>query len=177
MPKKPEELKDRIKGLIHMPMTVFDEKDDIDEKAIRTGLRHALKALKGEEAVFLVTGGTGEVYALTDEEMMRVWRLAVEEIGGAFPIIAGTGRPATKLTIQLSQKAQETGVDGVLIITPYYNLVTQDGIYRHFRTIAENIDLGIMVYNNPVMSKMWIPPELMVRLSKIRNVIADKENT
>ena len=174
---RPDELRRKIKGLIHMPMTIFDKRDEIDEKALRKGLRFALNALKGEDAVFLVTGGTGEVYALTDDELMRVWRIAVEEVGGKFPIIVGAGRPATKLTIQLSQKAQEIGADGVLIISPYYNLVTQEGLYRHFKMIAENIDIGIMIYNNPVMSKMWIPSDLMVQLSKIKNIVADKENT
>jgi 4-hydroxy-tetrahydrodipicolinate synthase len=177
MPMKPEELRQRIRGLIHMPMTHFDESDELDEVAIRRGLGHALNALKGEDAVFLITGSTAEFYAMTEEENMRVWNIVLEEVNGTFPIIAGTGRPATKLTIGISQKAQELGIDGVLIVPPYYNLVTQEGLYRHYKMIAENIDIGIMIYNNPVASKLWIPPDLMARLSKIRNIIADKENT
>jgi 4-hydroxy-tetrahydrodipicolinate synthase len=174
---KPEELRQRIRGLIHMPMTHFDENDQLDEVAIRKGLRHALNALKGEDAVFLITGSTAEFYAMTDEENMRVWNIVLEEVNGKFPIIAGTGRSGTRVSIEMSQKAQEAGVDGVLIVHPYYNLVTREGLYRHYKTIAENIDVGIMIYNNAVASKLWIPPDLMAKLSKIRNIVADKENT
>jgi 4-hydroxy-tetrahydrodipicolinate synthase len=114
---------------------------------------------------------------MSDEENRRVIRTAVEEVNGRFPVIAGTGRPGTKLTIEMSQIAQETGADGVLIVHPYYHLVTKDGLYRHYKAVAESIDIGIMIYNNPVTSKLWIPPELMARLSKIKNIVADKENT
>ena len=177
MPMKPEELRQRIRGLIHMPMTHFDENDQLDEVAIRRGLRHAVNVLKGEDAVFLITGSTAEFYAMTDEENMRVIRIVLEEVNGKFPVIAGTGRPGTKVSIEMSQKAQQAGVDGVLIVHPYYNLVTREGLFRHYETMAENIDVGIMIYNNPVASKLWIPPDLMAKISKIRNIVADKENT
>jgi len=177
MTTTPEQLKDRIKGLIHMPMTHFDESGELDESAIRVGVRHALTALKGEDALFLIAGTTAEFYALTDEEILRIIRLVVQEVDRKFPILAGTGRAGTKLTIEMSQKAQQLGVDGVLIVAPYYNLATEEGLYRHYESVASNIDVGIMIYNNPVASKVWIPPHLMKRLSKIRNIIADKENT
>jgi len=177
MAMKPEELRERIKGIVHILMTIFDERDQIDEKAIRTCLRHGLKALKGEDAVFLITCSASEFYALTDDETLSIMRLVVEEVDGKFPVIAGTGRPGTKLTIEMSQKAQEAGANGVLIVAPYYNLVTEEGLYRHYQMIAENIDIGIMIYNNPVASKLWIPPDLMARLSRIKNIVADKENT
>lgn len=69
---------------------------------------------------------------------MRIIRLSVEEVNGKFPILAGTGRAGTKLTIEMSQKAQRLGVDGALIVTPYYNLATEEGLYRHFKSIADN---------------------------------------
>jgi 4-hydroxy-tetrahydrodipicolinate synthase len=177
MSMTPEQLRDRIKGIVHMPMTHFGDEDEIDEGAIRLAVQHALKALEGEDAVFLIAGTTAEFYALTDEEVLRIIGLIVEEVSGRFPIIAGTGRAGTKLTIEMSQKAQHLGVDGVLIVPPYYNLATEEGLYRHYKSAAQSIDIGIMVYNNPVASKLWIPPHLMRRLSKIPNVIADKENT
>ena len=92
-------------------------------------------------------------------------------------MVAGTGRAGTTLTVKASQKAQESGADGVMIVPPYYQPVTTEGLYRHYKTIAENIDLGIMVYNNPMASRLWIPPALMARLSKIETIVADKENT
>lgn len=103
--------------------------------------------------------------------------IGVEEIIGRFPVIAGMGRPGTKLTIGMSQSAQNLGADGVLIVNPYYQPVIKEGLFRHFKEVAENIDIGIMIYNNPVTTKLWIPPDLIARLSKVDNIVADKENT
>jgi len=177
MPMKPEELRKRMRGVIHLVMTHFDETDRLDEDALRKSLRFTLKALNGEDAVFLVTGSTAEFYAMTEEENRRIIRITVEEVDGKLPVIAGTGRCGTKLTIEMSRFAQEAGADGVLVVNPYYHLVTREGLYRHFEAVAGSIDIGIMIYNNPVTSKLWIPPDLMARLSKIENIIADKENT
>jgi 4-hydroxy-tetrahydrodipicolinate synthase len=106
---KPEELLKKTKGVVHLVMTHFDQDDRLDEKALRKSLQFVIKALEGEDAVFLVTGSTAEFYAMSDEENRRVIRTAVEEVNGRFPVIAGTGRPGTKLTIEMSQIAQETG--------------------------------------------------------------------
>ncbi|MBD3306257.1 hypothetical protein GF339_07695 [candidate division KSB3 bacterium] len=177
MPMSPQELKQHLKGVIHLVMTPFMDADDLDEEALRVGVRHAVNALKGEDAVFLATGSTAEFYAMTEEENARAIQIIVAEVSGEFPVIAGTGRAGTKLTVKASQQAQELGADGVMVVPPYYNPVTKDGIYRHFKTVAENIDLGIVVYNNPLACRLWIPPDLMVRLSKIDKVVGDKENT
>lgn len=177
MSMKPKELKDKIKGIIHLVVSPFDENGQLDEKALRKSLEFTINALKGQDAVFLTTGSTAEFYAMTDEECKKAIAVAVEEVAGKFPVIAGTGRPGTKLTIKMSQYAQHAGADGVLVVSPYYQPPTKEGLFRHFKEVAENIDIGIMIYNNPVTSKLWIPPELMARLSKIENIVADKENT
>ncbi len=177
MSMTPKELKKNIKGLIHLVMTHFTEDGELDEPALRKSVKHVANALKGIDAVFLATGSTAEFYAMTNEENNRVIRIVVEEVNGEFPVMAGTGRAGTKLTIEASQQAQTLGADGVMIISPYYQPVTKEGLYRHFKTIAENIDIGMMIYNNPAASKLWIPPDLMAKLSKIENVVADKENT
>jgi 4-hydroxy-tetrahydrodipicolinate synthase len=177
MPLKPNELKDKIKGVIHLVMTHFDENDRLDEKAIRESVNQVANALKGVDAVFLTTASTAEFYAMTDEECKKAISIVVEEVAGRFPVMAGTGRPGTKWTIEMSQFAQDAGADGVLIVNPYYQMPTKEGLYSHFHKIAQNIDIGIMIYNNPVTTKLWIPPDLMARLSKIENIIADKENT
>jgi 4-hydroxy-tetrahydrodipicolinate synthase len=176
MPMTSAQLKERIKGMIHLVMTHFDEEDRLDDKAVRAGLRHAVEALKGQDAVFLATGSTAEFYALGEEENKQIIRTVVEEVGGSFPVIVGTGRPGTRLTIEMSQFAQTAGADGVLVVSPYYQPTTLEGLLRHFRLIAKNIDIGIMIYNNSVASKLWIPPDLMARLAKIENIVADKEN-
>jgi len=174
---EPKELKDKIKGIIHLVVSPFDKNGQLDEKMLRKSLNFTINALKGQDAVFLTTGSTAEFYAMTDDECKKAIAVAVEEVAGKFPVIAGTGRPGTKLTIEMSQSAQNLGADGVLVVSPYYQPATKEGLFRHFKEVAENIDIGIMIYNNPVTSKLWIPPELMARLSKIENIIADKENT
>ena len=174
---KPQELKENIKGIVHLVMTHFDEEGEVDEKAIRVSVKHVANALKGIDAVFLTTGSTAEFYAMTDEECKKIIKTVIEEVNGEYPVITGTARAGTKWTIEMSQYAQDAGADGVMVISPYYNPVTQEGLYRHYKKIAESIDIGIMIYNNPVISKLWIPPELMARLSKIENVVALKENT
>jgi 4-hydroxy-tetrahydrodipicolinate synthase len=177
MPMSPNELKDKIKGLIHLVVTHFDQDDRVDEKALRKSVGHVAEALEGTDAVFLTTGSTAEFYAMTDEECRKAIGIVVEEVARRFPVIAGTGRPGTKYTIEMSQFAQEAGADGVLIVSPYYQPGTEDGLFRHFKTVAESIDIGIMIYNNPTTTKLWIPPSLMARLSKIPNIVANKENT
>jgi len=172
----PRQLKDAIKGVIHLVMTPFDEKEELDEKALHRTVRDAVAVLKGEDAVLLVTGSTGEFYAMNDEENKRVATIVVEAANGEIPVIIGTARGGTKYTIEMSQHAQSVGADGVMIVAPYYHMVTREGLYRHYKMVAESIDIGIMVYNNSITSKLSIDPELMARLSKIPNIIANKEN-
>jgi len=177
MAMSPNELKDKIKGVIHLVVTHFDRDDRVDEKAIRKSVNHVASALKGTDAVFVTTGSTAEFYAMTDEECRKTIGVIIDEVAGRFPVIAGTGRPGTRYTVEMSRFAQEAGADGVLIVSPYYQPGTEEGLFRHFESVAASIDIGIMIYNNPTTTKLWIPPPLMARLSKIPNIVADKENT
>ncbi|MHC4528551.1 MAG: dihydrodipicolinate synthase family protein [Planctomycetota bacterium] len=111
MALKPKEAKDKIKGVIHLVMSHFDENGALDEKAVRTATNHIAKALQGEDAVFVTTASTGEFYAMTDDECKTVIRATVEEVAGRFPVFAGTGRSGTRRTIELSQYAQEVDAD------------------------------------------------------------------
>lgn len=176
MSMTPKELKSALKGVVHLVMTPFDENEELDEKALRRTVRDAVTALKGEDAVLLTIGSTGEFYAMSDEENKRVAKIVVEVANKEIPVIVGTGRGGTKVTIEMSQYAQKIGADGVMIVPPYYHMVTREGLYRHFKKVAESIDIGIMVYNNAITSKLFIDAELMARLSKIPNIIANKEN-
>jgi len=158
-------------------MTPFDENEELDEKALREGVRWVAEKLEGEDAVFIPTGSTGEFYAMNDAECRRGAEITVEEMDGRFPVMIGTGRAGTKPAVEMSRYAEKVEADGVMVVLPYYHLVTREGIYRHYKRIAESINIGIMVYNNPEVSKLYIDPELMMQLSKIDNIIADKENT
>jgi 4-hydroxy-tetrahydrodipicolinate synthase len=176
MSMKPQELRANLKGVIHLVMTPFNERDELDEGALRTQLRHSVNSFKGEEVVFLAGGSTAEFYAMSDEECKRYMKIVVEEVGGKFPVLLGTGRAGTKYTLEISLYAQEIGADGVLVVSPYYHAPTADGIYRHFKILNDELTIGIVVYNNPVTSSVWIPPTLMAKLSKLPNVVGDKDN-
>ena len=172
----PKDFMKRLKGIVHLVMTPFDGDNELDEAALRSSLRYTMDKLEGEDAVFLAGGSTAEFYAMNDEECLRYTRVVIDEVGGRFPVLVGTARAGTRYTVQMSLAAQEAGADAVLVVNPYYHTTTEDGLYRHFRTVAENLDIGVVVYNNAVTSKLWIPPELMSRLSKISNIVGDKEN-
>lgn len=172
----PRQLKDALKGVIHLVMTPFDENDELDETALERTVRDAVTALRGEDAALLTLGSTAEFYAMNDEENRRAAKTVVEAADGEVPVIVGTGRAGTKVTVEMSRHAQSVGADGVMIVPPYYHMVTREGLYRHFKTVADSIDIGIMVYNNSITSKLYVDPELLARLSKIENIIACKEN-
>jgi dihydrodipicolinate synthase/N-acetylneuraminate lyase len=105
--------------------------------------------------------------------------MVVEEVNGKNVVLAGTSQAGTRETIKLTQYAESVGADGAQIILPYYHIPTEEGMYQHYKQIAESVckDFGIMVYNNPDVSASWIKPPLMAKLSKIPNIIAVKENT
>jgi 4-hydroxy-tetrahydrodipicolinate synthase len=177
MVMKPNELRENLKGVMHLVMTPFNEKDELDEAALRTQLRYLVDQFKGEEVVFMAGASTAEFYAMNDKESKQYTKIVVEEVSGKFPVVVGTGRAGTHYALEMSKYAQEVGADGVLVINPYYHASTADGIYRHYKTLGEELDIGIVVYNNPITSSMWISPELMTRISKISNVVGEKDNT
>lgn len=114
----------------------------------------------------VVTGTTGESPTLTDEEKVELWTAAVEEVGGEATVIAGTGTYSTQHSIELTTMAHEAGVDGFLVVTPYYNKPPQRGIVEHFRAIAAASDKPIIVYNIPARVIVNITPSTMVELAE-----------
>jgi 4-hydroxy-tetrahydrodipicolinate synthase len=173
----PNEFRESFKGVIDLVLTPFDKNDQIDEEALRAQLSYVKSHFKGEDLVFLAGGSTAEFYAMNDEEWIRYIKIVVDEVNGEFPVLAGAGRAGTKYTIEMCKEAEKIGADAVMIINPYYHLVSEDGIYRHIKAIAEEVNIGIVTYNNPFTSKLWIPPALMAKIAKIKNVVGNKENT
>ena len=110
----------------------------------------------------VVTGTTGETSTLTDDENLGMFRAVKEAVGGKAAIIAGTGTNDTAHSVHLSQRAAEVGVDGLLIVTPYYNKPSQAGVRAHFETIASATDLPVMLYDIPGRSSIAIAPETMI---------------
>jgi 4-hydroxy-tetrahydrodipicolinate synthase len=123
----------------------------------------------------VVAGTTGESPTLSEDERIELFRVAVGAVGDRATVIAGTGTYSTAESIHLTEKAHEVGVDGILVVTPYYNRPPQRGIVAHFEAIAEASDLPIVVYNIPSRSVINIEPETIVQLAKIPTVKAVKQ--
>ncbi|MED4223834.1 4-hydroxy-tetrahydrodipicolinate synthase [Neobacillus cucumis] len=153
-------------------VTPFDEKGEVDYSATKALVNHLIN--NGTEAL-VVSGTTGESPTLTTEEKVSLFKLVVEEAAGRIPVIAGTGSNNTRASIQLTKLAAEVGVDGILLVVPYYNKPSQEGIYQHFKAIAESTVLPVMLYNIPGRSVVNMSVETVVRLSSIHNIVAIKE--
>ncbi|ADL06814.1 4-hydroxy-tetrahydrodipicolinate synthase [Thermosediminibacter oceani] len=153
-------------------VTPFDGDLNVDYAAFENLVDHLIK--NGSDAL-VVTGTTGESPTLSDEEKLTLYKLAKEVAGGRAKIIAGTGSYNTRHSIELSLKAQEIGVDGLLLVSPYYNKPTQEGLYQHFKMIAEAVDIPVMLYNVPGRTAVTIEPETLMKLSKVKNIVAVKD--
>lgn len=131
--------------------------------------------IKGGTDAIVICGTTGEASTMPDDEHIAVIKFAVETINKRVPVIAGTGSNDTRHAIELSKAAQTVGADGILSVTPYYNKATQKGLYEHFKIIANNIKIPIILYNVPSRTNLNLNPETIKALSAIDNIIAVKE--
>lgn len=124
----------------------------------------------------IVCGTTGESSTLTHEEHIEVIRYCVKVVAGRIPVVAGTGSNCTETAVYLSQEAEKAGADGLLLVSPYYNKATQNGLYAHFKTVADSVKLPILLYNVPSRTGCNILPETVVRLcSDVENIVGVKE--
>lgn len=144
----------------------------LDEASLRRLL--ALHRKSGTSGV-VPAGCTGEAATLTFEERQRLIEVCLEEVGDAMPVIPGTGSNSTAETIRLTRAAEAAGAHAALVITPYYNKPTPEGLYEHFRTVALETALPIVLYNVPSRTGVNMLPETVARLSEIENVVAIKE--
>jgi 4-hydroxy-tetrahydrodipicolinate synthase len=144
----------------------------VDEKAFRDLIEWQIDA--GVDGI-VPCGSTGESATLSHEEHERVIEIAVDQARRRVPVVAGTGSNATAEAIRLTTHAREVGADAVLMISPYYNKPTQDGIYQHYKAVAAAVDIPIVVYNIPGRTGSNIAPETISRLAEIKRIVAVKE--
>lgn len=123
----------------------------------------------------VVSGTTGESPTLSKEEKIELFRAVVEEVGGKATVIAGTGTYSTAESIALTRAAEKVGVDGVMLVAPYYNKPSQEGLYQHFKAVAKSTNLPVMLYNIPGRTSINVLPPTIVRLSEVPNIVAVKE--
>ncbi|MBI4201868.1 MAG: 4-hydroxy-tetrahydrodipicolinate synthase [Chloroflexi bacterium] len=161
-----------IGRLLTAMVTPFDDKGRVDfEQAKRLAL--ALVA-SGSDGV-VVVGTTGESPSLTPEEQKRLFAEVKSALKGKGAVIAGTGSNSTAEAVHYTQDAQEAGADGCLLVVPYYNNPTQEGLYQHFKAIAESTDLPCILYNVPSRTVRNMEAETTVRLSGVKNIVGVKE--
>jgi 4-hydroxy-tetrahydrodipicolinate synthase len=153
-------------------VTPFKRDGSVDLDSFRALARHLVD--NGSDGL-VVTGTTGESPTLTDDERFQLYAAALEEVGDRASVVAGTGTYDTRHSIHLTEKADALGVDGVLIVTPYYSKPPQRGIVEHFRAIAGATDRPIVVYNIPGRVVVNIEPETIAQLGQIENVQAVKQ--
>lgn len=153
-------------------VTPFDHNEEIDFPATRNLINYLIA--NGTEGL-IVSGTTGESPTLTEEEKVQLFKFTVEVVNGRVPVIAGTGSYSTRASIELTKKATDAGVDGIMLVVPYYNKPSQEGMYQHFTAIALVTSLPIILYNIPGRSVVNMSVETVIRLSQIPNIIAIKE--
>lgn len=155
-------------------VTPFDRDGNIDfaktTELVDYLIEHGTTAL-------VVCGTTGESPTLTTDEKIALFRHVVSTANGRVPVIAGTGSNNTRASIELTKKAEEAGVDAVMLVVPYYNKPSQEGMYQHFSTIANSTPLPVVLYNIPGRTVVKLSVETIVRLSHIENIVALKDAT
>lgn len=162
----------RFGTLLTAMVTPFTAAGELDLDAARALAR---KLVDDGCDGLVVTGTTGETSTLTDEENVAMFKAVVEEVGDRAAVVAGSGTNDTRHSINLSRMAKEAGVDGLLLVTPYYNKPSQAGIQAHFEAIADAVDLPVMLYDIPGRSVKPIETETIVALSKHPNIVALKD--
>lgn len=153
-------------------ITPFDKNNNIDFQKTTMLIDYLIN--HGSDSL-VVTGTTGESPTLSNEEKIALIKHTVKEVNGRVPVVAGTGSNNTNASIKLTQQAEEAGVDSIMLVVPYYNKPSQEGLYQHFKAIIESTSLPVMLYNIPGRSAVNMSVDTIVRLSEFSNVVAVKE--
>jgi len=160
-----------FKGAIVAIVTPF-KNGKVDEDALRELIEFQI--VNGTDGI-VPCGTTGESPTLSHEEHDRVIEITINAVKKRVPVIAGTGSNSTAEALRLTKHAYDAGADGALIVAPYYNRPTPEGLYQHFKTIAESVNIPIIPYNIPGRTGVNIAPELVSKLAKIKNIVGIKE--
>ncbi|MFW6056300.1 MAG: 4-hydroxy-tetrahydrodipicolinate synthase [Chloroflexota bacterium] len=162
----------KLGRLLTAMVTPFDEQGEVDFDQARRLARALMKS--GSDGL-VVCGTTGESPTLSWEEKLRLFGEIKEELGDDGAVVAGTGNYSTAESIELTQEAEAVGVDGCLLVVPYYNKPTQEGLYLHFKSIAESTKLPCIMYNVPGRTSCNMAADTVIRLSEVDNIVGVKE--
>ena len=162
-----------LKGSIVALITPFKDENLDEESYIKLINYHLKNGTNG-----IVPGGTtGESPTLSHNEHKKIIEIAVKECNSSIPVVAGTGSNSTEEAIELSKFAEKAGSDALLIVTPYYNKPTQEGLYQHYKKINDNVGIPIVIYNIPSRSVIDMSVETMTKLYELKNIIGVKDAT
>lgn len=161
-----------FKGSAVALVTPFTEDNNVNFEKLGELIEYHIE---NDTDALVVCGTTGEATTMSESEIFAVIKYTVEKVNKRIPVIAGTGSNNTMLSVHMSQEAEKLGVDGLLIITPYYNKTNEKGLKLHFETIANSVKLPIILYNVPGRTKVNIKPSVVAELAKIDNIVAVKE--
>jgi len=165
-------MRTRFTGVGTALITPFTKDGSLDESAIK---RLTRRQIDGGVHFLSPCGTTGEAPTLSHRDKLRVVELVLEEANGRVPVLAGAGGYDTREVIELARDMERVGADGLLSVTPYYNKPTQEGLYQHFKAIAESVRIPIVLYNVPTRTSVNMSVETTLRLSEIPNIVATKE--
>ncbi len=177
MPLDPQVLREKIKAVAIVQITPFNKDGSLDLEGLKANTQFLVERCAGKRFVLVPTGSTGEAYSLSDAERLQVIETVIDCARGKVPVLGGTGSSGTDQTIQLSKAAERAGADGVQVVLPYYHVPSEEGLVRHYWRLADALRIGIVIYNNTAVSKLWMSPHLMARCAEHPNIIGDKENT
>lgn len=163
-----------ITGSLVALVTPMHESGEIDWKSLHNLVEFHIK--EGSDGL-VIAGTTGESATLSVQEHCDVLRRVIDQVGGRLPVIAGTGANATHEAIHLTAEAKALGADACLLVTPYYNKPTQEGLYRHYRAVAEAVAIPQILYNVPTRTAVDLLPETVARLAALDTIVGIKEAT
>lgn len=167
-------MKFEANGIIPAMLTPMDQQGKINEKVLRELTNHVID--NGVHGVFAVSS-TGECYGLSIQEKEKVLEIVLDEASGRVPVYAGTGLITTRDTIEMTQIAEEMGVDAVSVITPMFVRPNNKELYNHFKSVADSVDIPVMLYNNPARTGVNIDSDLLKELSEIDNIVGIKDSS
>lgn len=162
------------KGIIPALVTPLTGDEKFNEKALRKLLNYTIEG--GVHGVFVV-GTTGEFYGLTPEEKREIFQVTMDEVKGRVPVYVGTGAVTTRESVQITQIAEECAVDAVSVLTPMFISPNQKELYNHYKTIAENTSLPVILYNNLPKTGVTITAVTVAKLAQIKNIVGVKDST
>ena len=174
----PEQLKEKMVGPYVVTLTPFNPRLELDEEGLCRNICYLIDCgIVNGAGVICPTGSTGECYVLNNDERRRVWEVVMEEAAGRVPVVAGCNLPGTDQVIELVKMAEEVGLDGAMILPPYYWPPAHADILAHFQAISDATNLGIVVYNNVWITQRDFSLDTRAALAEIDHIVALKDCT